>query len=202
MASPPFRRRLSRIAACLFLIPGLLVSEAVAAQQAAPPSEAARVSAGLGPGVGVSTVQGEAALVWAGHAGLRLGSTFWLGGAGVILTPVDYGASAPRRLRLGYGGLEFEAAVPGLGPSDWRVGALLGGGNADVSDILTGVELGSDNFLVLEPRISWIRPLSTAWSTSVRLGYRLAIGVDDLPDSDAGDISGPLVFLGLTVIRP
>jgi len=172
-----------------------------AAQELDPNAGADRAVAQAAVMGGATGVQGNALALWGMRLALGLGSSVQMGGAGFVTAPVTYGATGPRRLRMGYGGLEVEFPLPAVNDPNLRMSILVGGGNADVSDAIVGTELGSDNFLVLEPRVAWGRALSGPWRGSLSLGYRRAFGVDDLPDSENADLSGITVLFALYILR-
>ena len=156
--------------------------------------------ANLGGHAGVTSARGDAAAFWGLSAGLEFADGLWLDGEAVVLVPIEYTTTAPRDVRLGYGGLTVRGRLPEMGTTHLSWALLVGGGNADIADGLTGVELASDNFLVIEPRIGWVRDRQS-WQGTASIGYRFAVGVNDLPDPDQGTLSGVTVRVGLRAVR-
>jgi len=143
----------------------------------------------------------------AGRSRSLLGATFGfgltprtsVGGAGFQLTgrvllgsPTDLHRTA---LDFGYGGLVVERLAPSH--RSWALAAslLLGAGHATARR--DGVELGSDNFGVLEPTISIVRALAGPLGVRVGGGYRFVFGVDDLDGVRPSDLRGATLLLGL-----
>ncbi len=179
-----------------------MAGEHLAAQQSPPPSaEIARVR--IDVLAAATSIDGSAVLTVGGGALVGLGSRLWLGGAGSISGRVDHTDPSGNRssVGIGFGGLvvELEAVVWPSGSLSTSV--LVGGGNADVTDSVVGAELGSDNFLVLQPIIRFRRTLRRSIAIGVDGGYRLAMGVQDLPGLDRGDLSSPTLGISIHATR-
>jgi hypothetical protein len=126
-----------------------------------------------------------------------------LGGGGYTsIGKVDVGGSSQGNafeLGMGFGGvvLEYIGAIRsryGIG-----AGVLVGGGNARVRDPIVGTELGSDNFIVLQPEAVIRVQLLTAVEAALSLGYRLVGGVEDLPGLRPGDLRSYVASLSIRV---
>ena len=148
-----------------------------------------RVSPSLGVvrGSGVPYIRATAALhvsPWlslGGEAAIPLGEVRTTAG------------SSPDRseLRLRFGGVRLAMSRPGLGEGDpWAVSLLLGTGTARVFSSLLDTDLGSDNFLVVEPslerRLTDLGPLQIGASA----GYRIPLGADPLPGVRPAQLRG------------
>jgi len=97
---------------------------------------------------------------------------------------------------MGYGGLLF-----GYEALTWRAASLagrllLGAGHASVRAIPVGNELGADNFLVLEPEVMLRIGAVGLAHLGFAVGYRMVLGVQDLPTLVAEDLEG----VSLTII--
>jgi hypothetical protein len=157
--------------------------------------------AGLEAALRLSSVHGKATVFAGGTGLLALGHGVSFGGGGwLALGPVRVSTGRPesdKSLRVAYAGLVVETAVR-RGP-DWdlRVRALVGAGNAKVSDRLIGVQLGADNFGVVEPEIGGSWQLDRgAWLTG-GLSYRLTFGVEDLLDVSEDSLRGASLRVGI-----
>ena len=138
---------------------------------------------------------GEASLHFARH--FTIGAT---GGGLLNAVPlVESGSDLGTDLRMGYGGLLFgyEADV---GPTVSVAGRFLfGAGNAEVRAVPVGNEIGADNFLVVEPeavvRLRVVGRLHVGFAA----GYRLVLGVQDLPTVVADDLEGASLTITLLI---
>lgn len=151
----------------------------------------------------LSPVAGDERSLFGGSLGFGITPRTVVGGGGFKLSgsaPLPAGGAADgRRLDFGYAGLVVEhLRVPLDG---WAVSgsALLGAGHADVRDRDPGVELGADNFGVLEVQVAatWrgLAPLHLL----VGGGYRFAVGVQDLPGASAADLRGAALTLSFRI---
>lgn len=152
--------------------------------------------------VGATLLKDEASGFW-GVGGRLLIGRYGVGGSGYVTGGATFLGEGQANLRvdLGYGGLELDAPLPWIDTDRARLELLLGGGNAEVLDVGVGRELGADNFLVLEPRVSWSRPMAAFLEGAVVVGYRTTLGVDDLPGIGTLSLSGPSLSLSLTLLR-
>ena len=128
-------------------------------------------------------VGARAAVVFAG--GLEIG------GAGIKLiesVDISLGPGNMLELRTGYGGITLSKTSLLGGPVG--AGILLGAGNAEVRSPPVGNQLGSDNFFVFEPELTLALPSWKAVRSSLGVGVRLVVGVDDLPNVRARDLRG------------
>ena len=102
-------------------------------------------------------------------------------------------------LRMGYGGLLFgyESRTDHTVSLAGRF--LLGAGNAEVRAVPVGNELGADNFLVLEPEIHLRVYTVGRLYLGFAAGYRLVLGVQDLPTVVADDLEGASLTITLLI---
>jgi len=70
---------------------------------------------------------------------------------------------------------------------------------AKVSLPIVGTELAADNFGVVEPEIVGVLPLRSFAALRAQVGYRLAYGVEDLPQVDAKYLRGATVTVSLSL---
>lgn len=164
------------------------------------------VGASLGLLPGVSSVTDRLVPVLGVSASLHLSPSLEVGGAGTMalrrvrVSPDD----SPDRaeLTLGYGGVLLRYhGPPGSGSNGWSAGVLLGGGTARVQSALVGQEVGTDNFFVVEPSISYRWYLRSALTASLTAGYRFTPGSDALPEVAAGQLQGLILQGGLRLLR-
>jgi hypothetical protein len=104
----------------------------------------------------------------------------------------------PEDLRLGYGGLVLGLDLKQTSEVDVSSSLLLGAGNAQIHAQPIGNQLGSDNFLVVEPRLTLSAPSGHRLHGEFTAGYRFVVGVQDLPRLDASDLRGWTVTLSLS----
>jgi len=102
---------------------------------------------------------------------------------------------------MGFGGLAVEVDISSRGVGTWSVAALVGGGNADASDPVVGIEVGSDNFFVVQSVVRLRRPLRGPLGIAGEVGYRRAFGVQDLSDVGSGSLSGATATVSLYALR-
>jgi hypothetical protein len=102
-------------------------------------------------------------------------------------------------LGMGYGGVLLRYLRPLLPRMTGETGLLVGAGHAEVRDLLAGREVGSDNFVVLEPEACLSIRLFWKAFLGASVGYRLPLGVEDLPGVSAADLESVTssVFLRL-----
>ena len=138
-----------------------------------------------------------------GEASLHFSQHFSIGAAGggllkavpVVESSSDLGTD----LRMGYGGLLFgyESRTNHTVSLAGRV--LLGAGNAEVRAVPVGNELGADNFLVLEPEVHLRVHTVGRLYLGFAAGYRLVLGVQDLPTVVADDLEGASLTITLLI---
>lgn len=164
----------------LLALPGPLGAQEV--QQTPAPRRAGAAAAAF---VKTSQVAGETRLFWGGWGGLLLGDHFVLGGGGMALTKdVELQASGLPTgfyLSAGYGGVLFKywGNLPhGL---TGEAAILLGAGQAEVYDRITGQEVGAENFLVMEPEVSLFLNLYRQLYLGASGGYRTTSRIENLP---------------------
>jgi hypothetical protein len=136
-------------------------------------------------------------------AGLVFGDRLAIGGAGYALLRdvelVGSEAGIGFDLRMGYGGLYFAYWRPVSRRVTGQVGLLTGAGHAEVRDRLVGREVGSDNFLVLEPDLAVLFEVHSRVRLGVSLGYRSAHGIENLPTVSAEDLRSATATLSLRI---
>lgn len=199
MAHLPGRRSESQLIRWLGLPLLLLLARPTLAVGQEPAEARAAIEAALR----LSSVHGEAAVLAGGSGLLHLGGRIAFGGGGWLglgTVRIDTGRPATdKSLRLAYAGVVAEGEIR-RGP-DWdlRARALVGAGSAKVSDRLIGLQLGVDNFGVVEPEIGGSWHLGGgAWLTG-GLAYRFTFGVEDLPDVSDDSLRGTSLRVGITL---
>ena len=140
---------------------------------------------------------GAAALV-------RLSGKLSIGGGGWILLAdreIEGNGAFPRQqLGFGYGGLVIEVGTFSIGRlAGFSTRTLLGAGNAELRDVVTGTRVDSDNMLVVEPEMLLGFPLAARMSGAIGLSYRHAWRVQDLGGITRGDLSGLSLALHLRI---
>lgn len=161
-------------------LPGPVRAQEV--RQTPTPRRAGGAVAGF---VKAGQIAGESRLFLGAWGALVLGDHFVLGGGGMALTrDVELRASGlPTGFYLdaGYGGVLFKywGDLPrGL---SGEASILLGAGQAEVSDRITGQEVRAENFLVLEPEVSLFLRLYRQVHLGASGGYRATSRIEDLP---------------------
>ncbi len=176
------------LAGLLLALPGTLRA------QAGPPSasDEGRVTSTASVLVKGSTIAEKSRAQVGGWVGLVFGGRFAVGGGGlVLLKEVDLEgteAGTGFSLDLGYGGIFCRFWQPLSPRLTGEVGLILGAGHGEVSDRLSGAELGSDNFVIVEPEVSLFFTLFPSVHVGASGGYRLAWGVEDLPRVSQDDL--------------
>lgn len=199
MSLPLASKRCGTVA-LLGLFTGLTSATLFAKPLLAQESEDGEVRGSFHVTVGATSVKDKASAIWGIGARLHLGD-YGLGGGGYVSSGAEFTDDGQTALsvQLGYGGVEFDAPIPWVTDERTRLTLLLGGGNAEVVERFVGREISADNFLVIEPRLSWSTELAALADGVVSVGYRSALGVDDLPGIGSLSLSGPSVSLTLSV---
>lgn len=137
-----------------------------------------------------------------GWAGVVFAENLAVGGGGFgLLKQVEIegtGGGTGFNLDFGYGGFFFRYWEPLADKVRGEAGALLGAGHAEVRDLLTRTEVGSDNFLVAEAELGILYTIFPRVDAGLSLGYRLTTDVDDLPGVTARDLNS---FTGAFTFR-
>jgi hypothetical protein len=174
----------------LVLLPGVLRAQ-----------ESGTVRGVAGATLGFSRVAKSTEPLVGGWAGLAFGKAFAVGGFGLAMPGVVEleGGGLVQELRFGYGGLMIDFRPPGEGPILVGGRILLGAGNAQIRAQPIGNQIGSDNFIVLEPQALAEMPRNSLVRGTITAGYRLVLGVQDLPGLDKSDLANWSVMFSLTV---
>ncbi|HSG07289.1 MAG TPA: hypothetical protein VLA36_02960 [Longimicrobiales bacterium] len=180
-------RRIGLFALALLLLEG---PRAVAAQAAQPRAHASLEASLAGSSVLESTVG------FLGMAGLlSLDGRFSFGAGGSLMlgptTVESDGAGSDLDLRLAYGGVLLQLKLVGSTDRYLALRALVGAGNAKIEDTVYGLEIGADNFGVVEPEVVGMIPLAGPLGLGLGVGYRGVFGVDDVPGVGPSDLAGP-----------
>jgi hypothetical protein len=160
--------------------------------QAAPAGSTSPRAGAIGAFLVTSGEVAEARAVFmGGWGGLVFREGIVLGGGGVALTKRIQLAGAESStgfdLGAGFGGIYLryiERTNHRLTPEG---GLFLGAGHAEVTDRMVGLEIGADNFFVIEPEAALGYRVFRRLHVGVSLGYRFVWGVQDLPLLASGD---------------
>jgi len=166
----------------------LLGAPRVVAAQAVEPGAQASLEASLDG----SEVLGSA-VGFVGMAGLlSLDGHFGFGAAGSLMlgsiTVESAGAGSDLDLRLAYGGMLLQMVLAGSRDRSLALRTLVGAGNAKIKDTVYGLEIGADNFGVVEPQLVGTTSLAGPLRLGAGVGYRYVFGVEDLPGVVAADL--------------
>lgn len=179
--------RLVTLLLLLFSLPGLLRAQEM--ERSPEPTRAEGTAFFILQG---SSLAGVHRLFLGGGAGLVFGGRWTVGGMGLAITEnvelAGSGASTGFDLKLGYGGVILRYAHPLTPRVDLEGGLLVGAGHAVVGDLITGTEVGSDNFPLMEPEVALsirLRPWLTIGASG---GYRMVWGVEELPRVSREDL--------------
>lgn len=190
--------RLIRVAlAVAFGLPAL--GGGLGAQEARAP---ARVEAG----VGATALHGSLAPI--GSAGLlfALSERISIGGVGAFaLNGTRLPGNSPAEdleLTVGWGGFAGEVRLAASGDRRLWLRLVAGAGTARVDLALVGTRIGSDNFGVLVPELGGGLQVRGPIHLAAAFGYRLPIGVEDLPATSGEDLRGVVGRLQLSVRIP
>lgn len=105
-------------------------------------------------------------------------------------------------LTLGYGGVSLRYHLsPGSSASSWSGALLVGAGTARVRSTLVGQDVGTDNFFVVEPNVSYQRYFRPNVAGAVSGAYRFTPGFDPLPGLEAGSLRGFVLSLSVRFVR-
>ena len=141
-------------------------------------------------GLVATAVGGDTSVLLRGVLGLSLGRGIRVWGEG--RSPIRTGAAGENgsaELSFGYGGVGAEWTREG-GRLEPSVGLLAGGGHGRVSSRFTGVELGSENVLVVEPSVALRSLPHRALSVGIGGGYRWSSSVERLAGIRPGGLRG------------
>jgi hypothetical protein len=148
-----------------------------------------------------SDLAGEKRIHLGGWAGLVFGEHWIVGGGGfALLEAVELGTSGSGSgfdLGMGYGGIQVRYRRSFLPSLAVETGALLGAGHAEVKEQIQGLEIGSDNFYVVEPEVSALYTIVPQIYLELAAGYRVVWGVEDLPRVSAQDLRAATASLSL-----
>lgn len=120
-----------------------------------------------------------------------------IGGAGRVgLDHPTVRAPAELRIRFGYGGLRVAVRPvperwPGLGLT-----LLAGAGNVDVQEPTLGSTVDSENGGILEPGVTFWRPLGARVGVLASASWRFAFAFETVV-VDSDDLGGPAFGVGL-----
>lgn len=204
----------ARLLLCLFVtLAGTLCgASALAGQDAGEPSPslgndgAVAGELRLAPTIGV--IHGSPAGFLRASALLHVSERLAIGGEAVLsLTRVRTtppSSTDRSELSVRYGGIVASFGRPGAAPSDpWSASLLVGTGTARVHSSLLDTEIGTDNFLVLEPAVERdLGPLGRLpLNARVRASWRLPLGLESLPSVTQADLRGFSLGVSLGVRR-
>lgn len=160
-----------------------------------------KVGAWVGPSLLVTEISHQVSTLAGFEAGLTIRGRLRLGGGGHTLirsVELTRSGTTPLDLSLGYGGVVAQYLIRRRGDWSLGAGALAGGGAARVRDPVSGAELGSDNFVVVEPRIEAALLLRSFVRLSLSVRYRAPMGVDDLPRVGSTQMRGLGAAIGIS----
>lgn len=133
---------------------------------------------------------GRPALLLSAGAGIRFrpGLRAW-GEGRTLLQEVEPAGDRPLRLRFGYGGVGVEWRREG-GALEPAVGLLAGAGHGRVVSRITGLELASENSLVLEPSVGLWSRAHPRLDLGLGGGFRWVSAVEQLSGLSDGGLRG------------
>jgi hypothetical protein len=163
--------------------------------------ESGEVTGLAGATFGLTRLAGSVEALVGGWVGLAFRDRFAIGGFGLGMPGVVEleGAGLRQELRFGYGGLMLDFRPPDEGKILVGGRLLLGAGNAQVRAQPIGNQLGSDNFIVLEPQAIAELPRHSLVRLTITGGYRLVYGVQDLPGIERNDLRDWTVSLSVAI---
>lgn len=204
MSSRIFFLALPALLTCCWGIwaPGVAIAQTSMEQPALGPD--GHVGGWLGLGTGGTMLRGESVQTLLPEVHVQLSPTLRVGLQGTTLlrgvrtSPDD----APDRseVRLGYAGIRVEWY------SDWRnlhlrPGVVLGGATARLRSTLLDQEVGSRNFIFLEPQIRRSLFGGHRLRADAMASYRIPLGSPSLPGLSVDQLRGGSVGLIMEVYR-
>ncbi|MCE5249823.1 hypothetical protein LLG96_06335 [bacterium] len=157
-----------------------------------------------GPGVSVTSINGNAELLVGGRGGIIINNSFNVGGGGWGLVTEPKAPSKARsaypgrdlKLDFDYGGFIFEYDFRPKQLTHCSVYSLIGSGNVSYCDKDDDSFKVSDSFFVFEPGIEGTVNVTKWFRLSAGASYRVIAGMDiiGLDASDIGGFSGKLTF--------
>jgi hypothetical protein len=145
-------------------------------------------------GVRVTSFRGDGAWMLGGSLVFSLTPRTAVGGAGWMLTaPALIDATetgSESDLIVGYGGVVIHHRFSAPGSSGLGLRLLLGAGNAKVRLPVSGTEIAADNFGIVEPELVGALAIGPHAELRAQVGYRLAYGVEDLPQVTSRSLRG------------
>ena len=182
----------------LLLLPGPL-----RAQEGGDPLTPPRAEATAAFLLKGSQLAGANRIILGGGIGLLVGGRLAIGGAGLATTEnVELAGlenSTGFDLGMGYGGLTVHYWHPLTQRLTWEAGFLVGAGHAEVRSLVTGTEVGADNFAVVEPELALSLTTLPWLRFGASLGYRMAWGMEDLPRVAVEDLRSFSLALTLRI---
>lgn len=185
-----------RRAALLAILAGLSVASPAASQVAGPIE--GRVS------INLQLSMADLADQWVPQASgaLLFDAAPWIqvGGVGSVgLDHPEVRGASELRVRFGYGGVRVAVRpaaerLPGL-----SLTMIAAAGNVDVQEPTIGSTLDSENGGVVEPGVTWVRPLGAHLGLLASASWRFAFEFENLVGVSSSELGGPALGVGLVL---
>jgi hypothetical protein len=153
-----------------------------------------------GPGLKITNINGENALMVGGRGGWIINHSFVLGGGGYgLVTNVNAKVtdSVHQYIEMGYGGVEIEYIPSSNDILHLSVGLLVGGGGIgykrEDNDVFNASHKNS-SFFVLEPSVNANLNVTHSFRIAAGVTYRYVSGLKSIVSTNA-DLSGPSATL-------
>jgi hypothetical protein len=154
----------------------------------------------IGPTAKFGEIKDEFALLVGGQGGWIFNHTLMFGGGGYFLVnEIDAGFEDQDVLyRMSYGGMILEYIHKSHKLIHYTSGVLIGGGVFGFTENNERrVDMDSDTFFILEPRVDVIINVTPEFRVALGISYMSINGVDELDgisDSDLNRVAGNLTF--------
>lgn len=170
----------------------------VMALSAVPAEAQNRARAWADGGVRVTRVADAVQTLVGGRLWFSVSDSFRFGGGAWALPRAAQNGTLSGsgfEMDFGYGGVGVEWSVPMLEHLALR--AMFGAGSGTILDRATGARVDSETFMLLEPELVALHPITGWLKVTGAAGYRLTFDAGDLARVQSGDLRSWILSVGL-----